>query len=131
MEDVKEILRKMEEEDGFFHQNHYHIVEATPNSVILKAELETTAMNPYGMAHGGFIYGLGDTVMGMLVAGLGQKGVTLNSTIQFLKPGRGKYLIAKGEIIKEGQNICFVRANIYNDENILIATMDSNYYNIK
>ncbi len=131
MEDTKEALRKIEEEEGFFHHNHYHIVEAKPGSVILKVELTKQSMNPYGIAHGGLIYGLGDTVMGLLVAGLGQQGITLNSNIQFLRPGKGKYLIAKGEIIKEGKNICFVRANVYNDEDDLIATMDSNYYNIK
>lgn len=125
----EDLLEKMKKE-GFFHHNHYEVVEIKQNSVILKANITEEALNPYGMAHGGFLFGLGDTAMGMLVKMSGITGVTLNSTINFLKPGRGEYIIAKGEMVKQGKKICYLKASIYDDKEQLIATMDANYYGI-
>ena len=45
-------------------------VEATEEACVLKAKVTKNSLNPYGIAHGGFIFGLGDTVLGMnLMAG--------------------------------------------------------------
>ena len=118
----------MEQEDGFFRHNNYKIIKAEKDNVILQAELGKNAMNPYDMAHGGFIFGLGDTVMGMLVRACGKRGVTQNATINFLRPGKGKYITAIGKLIKQGNKTCYARADIYDDEEKLIATMDSNYF---
>ena len=125
-----QLLDILENGEGFFHHNNYSVEEITEDNVILKAELTNNSMNPFGIAHGGFIFGLGDTVMGMLARKDGRNAVTLNANITYLKPGTGKYLIAKGEIIKQGKTTCYLRANIYNDEDKLIATMDSNYFYI-
>ena len=112
---------------GFFHHNHYEILEIQKDYVILKASLVEEAMNPYGTAHGGFIFGLGDTAMGMMVKACGKKGLTLNSTINFLKVARGNYITAKGVLVKQGKKICYTRAEIYDEESSLVATMDANY----
>ena len=124
----EELLRKMEQEEGFFHHNHYRVVKALKDEVILQADLEKNAMNPYDMAHGGFIFGLGDTAMGILVRACGKRGVTLNANVNFLRPGTGKYIKAIGKLIKQGKKTCYARADIYDEEERLIATMDSNYY---
>lgn len=125
---MNDVFKNMEEKDGFFKHNNYHVVEANENEVIIRANLTENSMNPYGMAHGGFIFGLGDTVMGMLAATIDKKALTLNANISYLAPGTGKYLIAKGEIVKKGKTISLLRANIYNDQKKLISTMESTYY---
>lgn len=125
---MNDVFKNMEEKDGFFKHNNYHVVEANENEVIIRADLTENSMNPYGMAHGGFIFGLGDTVMGMLAATIDKKALTLNANISYLAPGTGEYLIAKGEIVKKGKTISLLRANIYNDQKKLISTMESTYY---
>ena len=127
---VQDVLNKMENEDGFFHHNNYHIVDANENNITLRADLDSNSMNPYDMAHGGLIFGLGDTVMGMIAALSGKRAITLNANISYLLPGTGKYLIAKGEIVRSGRTTCVARANIYNDEEKLIAILSSTYYYI-
>jgi len=124
----EELLKKMEQEEGFFHHNNYQVVKADKEEVILKGSLVKNAMNPYDMAHGGFIFGLGDTAMGILVRVCGRRGVTLSSNINFLHPGTGEYITAKGKLIKQGKKTCYTRADIYDNEDHLIATMDANYY---
>ena len=125
---MNDAFKDLEEKAGLFKHNNYHVIEAIENEVIIRADITENSMNPYGMAHGGFIFGLGDTLMGMLAATVNKKALTLNANISYLAPGTGKYLIAKGEIVKKGKTISLVRANIYNDQKKLISTMESTYY---
>lgn len=125
--DIKKII---EDTDGFIKYNNYKIVEIKDNTATLEVELTKDTNNPYGFAHGGLIFGLGDTAMGIVARMSQKKAVTLDANITYLKPGVGKKIIAKGEMIKNGAHTCFLRANIYNDKDQLIATMDSNYFYI-
>jgi len=119
----------MENRDGFFKHNNYHVVEISKDSVIIEAVLTDSAMNPYGIAHGGFIFGLGDEAMGLLAYNNHQV-VTLDSSISYLAPGKGNKLYAKAEIVQAKHKMAFLKATIYNDKNELIATMSGTYYYI-
>ena len=126
----EEAIRKLIEEDGFFKHNNYEVVEATEEACTLKAKVTKNSLNPYGIAHGGFIFGLGDTVLGMASSVHGRPAVTLNSTINFLRPAKTEYIIAKAELVKEGKTTSYLQAKIYDDKDKLIASMDANYYYI-
>lgn len=129
--DYQQLLSDMENKNGFFKNNNFHVVEATKENCIVRADLTENSMNPYGIAHGGLIFGLGDVVMGMLARVANTKAVTLNANINYLKPGTGKYLIAKAKLIKVGKNTCVLSADIFNDKDELVATMNSNYFYLK
>jgi len=114
---------------GFIFHNHYELVESdNKEKAILKVKLSEEGINPYGVAHGGLIFGLGDTAMGLVAMNTGRSAVTLNSTINYLKPAIGEYLFAKAELIKNGKTTCYLRCDLYNDKDVLVATMDGNYY---
>ncbi len=124
----QEIYDTLEKKNGFFKHNNYHIIESNKEKVILRADITEESLNPYDMVHGGLIFGLGDTAMGALVREQGDSAVTLNSTINYLKPGKGKYITAVSELIKKGKTIYYLKANIYDENESLIASMDANYY---
>lgn len=127
----EELLKKMFTEEGFIKHNHYQMVEVEKGKkTIMKVDLEETTKNPYGVAHGGLIFGLGDTAMGVVARSTGRSAVTLNANITYLKPGKGKTLKAVAEMIKDGKTTCYIRCNFYNEQETLIATMDSNYFYI-
>ena len=126
----EELLEQMENEKGFFHHNHFHVIEANENNIEVKAMLDENSMNPYGIVHGGIIFGLGDTVMGMVAKSTGRKAITLDANINYFYPGKGSFLTAKAEMLKNGHTTCHLRAYIYDEDNRLIATMNSNYYYI-
>jgi len=128
--DYKKLLDDMENGAGFFKHNNFHVEKAAEDECIIRADLTENSMNPYGMAHGGLTFGLGDVAMGMLARATGKAAVTLSANINYLKPGTGKFLVAKAEMIKNGKTTCVLRANIYNDKEELVAVMDSNYYYI-
>ena len=127
----EELLKQMEEGAGFFHHNNYHVEKAVPGDVIVRVDLTEDSMNPYGIAHGGIIFGLGDVVMGMLAKGTGRKAVTLDANINYLRPGVGKYLKGQGEIIKDGNATCILQTSIYDDQERLVAVMRGTYYYIE
>ncbi len=125
--ETKESLEKLLENEGFVKTNNISVISATETTCTLRMEIKDNIKNPYQIVHGGATFGLGDTVMGMTTRMFGKKSVTLNSHISYLRPGTGKYLDATSEIIKKGKNICVLRANIYNDSNILVAVMEGTY----
>ena len=127
----KELVEKMEKSD-FINNNNYKVIDVIEGKkAILKGHITETSNNPYNIAHGGFIFGLGDTAMGVAASSTGKNAVTLSATINYLKPSTGKYLIAEAEVIKSGKKICYLQTNIYNDNEELVATMDSNYCYVK
>lgn len=127
----EEMIEKMEL-SGFINNNNYKVEEIVENkSAIIIGTITDTSNNPYDIAHGGYIFGLGDTAMGVAASSTGKKAVTLSATINYLKPSTGKYLKAVAEIIKNGSSTCYLRANIYNDKDELVAAMESNYYFVK
>ena len=123
---MTEELEKMN--NGFIKHHEFELVSQSKDKVVIKAPLKENTLNPYGMAHGGFIFSLGDTAMGVHCFTLNHQGVTLNASINYIKPGKGSYLTAESELIKEGSHISFFKANIYDEEHNLIANMESNYY---
>ena len=78
--------------------------------------------------HGGLIFGLGDTAMGLNCYLSGRNAITVNANINYLKAGKGSFITAESKIIKEGKHICFLNALIYDENHELIATMESTYY---
>lgn len=123
-----EIIKKIENDEGFIKNNNYHVIESTKETITIKAEITQNSMNPYGFVHGGFIFGLGDTVMGMLAATTEKKAVTMSANISYLKPAVGKYLIAKAEFLRCGKKACFLKTDIYNDKEEIVASMTGDFF---
>ena len=126
----KDLIEQLEKDDSFSKHNNYHIEKWNEEEAIIKADIDKNSLNPYGKVHGGFLFGLGDMVMGLRAASTGRRAVTLDCSINYLKPGEGKYLIAKARMLKPGKKVAFLSADIYNDKEELISTMNGNYYYI-
>lgn len=118
----------LNEQSGFLKHNDIIILENNENTSKVKMDITEKSLNPYGIVHGGLIFSMGDTVMGITVRYTGRNAVTLDGTINYLKPGKGKYLIATSEVVKIGKTTSVLKANIYNDKEELIAIMSATYY---
>lgn len=118
----------LNENNKFIKYNNIEIIEENANSSIAKLTITQNSYNPYNIVHGGLIFSLGDTVMGVTCRATGRKAVTLDANINFLHQGTGKYLIAKSELLKSGKTTCVLKANIYNYKEELIAVMNATYF---
>ena len=126
----KEEISLTFESNGFIKNNHYQLEEIKEDKVVVTAKITEEAKNPYGILHGGFIFGLGDTAMGIAAKVAGGNAVTLNANVSFLKPAKGNSLRAEAYTVKKGKTVSYIKADIFDEENRHIASMDSNYYYI-
>ena len=112
----QKILDTINATDGYNKHNGIKIVDFGEGCCTVEGELTKDAMNPMGMAHGGFVYSLCDVASGFAVGTRGCSCVTLSSNMSYLRPSTGKLLRAEGKIIKLGKTVAFVEVNVYNDE---------------
>ena len=115
--------------NGFIENNDYKFVEYKDNQLIVEAKLNDYSLNPYKIAHGGFIYGLMDTCAGLhILLETNKKAVTISSSINYVKACKGSKLIAKSKPIKIGKNICIIDVYAYNDKDEIVTTGTFNFY---
>ena len=82
---------------GEFLDYNNVVVSEDEKGYKVSVEITDRTLNPFDMVHGGLTFSLGDTVMGLETRKIsgGKTAVTLNASIEFLRPGKGKYLIAR------------------------------------
>ena len=89
-EEMLELARKtIEEMPGFIKHNNYKVEEITNEYTKMSVTLTEDSMNPNGVAHGGLLFGLADTTMGLLARTTGRNVTTINAQIDYLRPGKG------------------------------------------
>ena len=95
--------------------NGIRVVELTDEMCVTEGELRPEALNPWGMAHGGFIYSLCDVAAGVLVSRLERRGVTLSGNMYYLRPSKGTRLRAVGRMVKDGKTVALVQTEVFDD----------------
>jgi acyl-CoA thioesterase len=129
MEDLtnkaKEILKKQK---GFISANNYEVVKVMDHYCELEGIITDTSTNHLGIAHGGYIFGLADTAAGIAAMTDERVAVTIDSSIQYLKAGKGSKLKAVAKALKVGKSVGFFEVLIYDLEDSLIAKANINYF---
>ena len=115
------------------------------DNVGLKIEMKEELIgNPIkGILHGGAICSVLDVTGGTTAAmGVLKKMVgrpfeeigkrllnvgTIDLRVDYLRPGRGKYFLATGSVMRTGQKVAVVRMQLHNDEDVLIAVGTGTY----
>lgn len=129
MEDLtskaKEILKSQK---GFISANNYEVVKVMEHYCELEGIITDTSTNHLGIAHGGYIFGLADTAAGIAAMTDERVAVTIDSSIQYLKAGKGSKLKAVAKALKVGKSVGFFEVLIYDLEDSLIAKANINYF---
>ena len=94
----------------------------------MEVNITENSLNPYGIVHGGLIFTLADTSMGVITRATGKIAVTLNSQINYLLPAKCPKLISKAKAIKIGRTTALLTTEIFDDQNNLIASSNATYY---
>lgn len=117
----EEAIQRINDRCEFNKYNGIAVTDMGEDFCVVEGELKPEAMNPWGMAHGGFVYSLCDVAAGVAVSQLNRRGVTLSGNMYYLRPSVGKKLRAEGRIIKDGKTIVLVETNVYNDQGVHTA----------
>lgn len=124
----QQITDYIENNPGFIKHNNIHIEEIKDNYVKCYIDITEDSLNPSGIAHGGLLFGLADSTMGIAARTNGRNVVTINAQIDYLKPGIGKKIICISEPLKVGKTTAVYRANIYTEDNTLISTVTGTFF---
>ncbi|MCY2984620.1 MAG: PaaI family thioesterase [Planctomycetota bacterium] len=92
---------------------------------LVELEIDERLNNPMGRVHGGVLAALSDAAMGIAFGRTldpGQDFSTIDLHIHFMRPVRGKKLVARGEMIQRGLRIGYVRCVVTDDRGKEIAS---------
>lgn len=121
MEEIK--LNKIEVFDN------YKIEKYEYGNVTLSTEVKKSSLNYYGIAHGGYLFTLCDQVAGLVAISTGFEAVTLQSIINYFKPGKmGERLFVVGKCIHNGKTTKVVDIEIRNREDKLLTKNSCTMY---
>ncbi|TFG05444.1 MAG: PaaI family thioesterase [Promethearchaeota archaeon] len=105
------------------------IISAKRGEVLIEFEVRAEMANPTGLLHGGMQCAMMDDTIGVMTVTLGYEGflISIDFHVDYLgKVKVGEKVKVKGKMVREGRNIVHAIAEIYNMENELIATSNSN-----
>ncbi|KZY33442.1 phenylacetic acid degradation protein [Roseovarius sp. HI0049] len=87
-----------------------------PGAVEVEAPILPTSLQQQGLAHGGLTFAIGDSAAGYSALSVMPEDaeiVTSELKINFLAPGKGDKLIARGKVIKPGRRLVIVQSDVY------------------
>ena len=122
------IINSLKNEKGFMHNNGFKIIELTKEKCVLEYKIIESGLNPYGIVHGGLLFGLADSACGILSTMNEKKCVTTSANINYLNAAKGEKIIATATIIKDGKNIGYYKCDMEDENNKLLATATINLY---
>jgi len=123
----EDILEYFAKENGFSKYNKMQIDELTEEESILSCEITEDSLNPSKIVHGGLVFGLADTAMGTLAYMTGRGVVTVDSTINYLRPTKGNKITCIAKPIKIGKTLGVYKATIYNEDGTETAYITGTY----
>jgi len=111
----------------FQHFVGIEVIQLGDGKSVLQLELKDYHFNLYGIPHGGVHATLLDIAMGTAASFPDNSGkevdsVTLNLSVDYIAPPASKILIAKGKVTKKGKSIAYCTAEIFDEDQSLIAS---------
>ncbi len=101
----------------------YQATMLNEKEVLLTTKVTEKSLNPYGMAHGGFLFTLADSVAGLTTVASGSYSVTLQSNIHYMKAAKlGDSLSVIGSCTHDGSRTKVVEVKIENQDKQLLAS---------
>ena len=121
------IIKYFNKFEGFIKHNNIYLDSLDEDKAVLYAKITEDSLNPGEIVHGGLLFGLSDTAMGALCYLTGKKVVTVNSSINYLKPCVGEKIKCIATPIKTGKSIGVYKAEIYNEDDELAAVVTGTF----
>ena len=106
------------------------LVEIALGRAKLSLTIKDDLKRNYGIVHGGAIASLIDSATAFATLSLleaGQRTTTIDMTVQFLRPLSSGHAIAEAKVVRAGRRIFSVSADVYDDNQNLVATALSTY----
>ena len=107
------------------------LLKCEKGEVSIRVSVNESNTNPYGMAHGGFLYTLCDNLAGLIGYTLGYYTVTLQAGINYLKGADlNDVLTVEGKTLHCGKSTDVTEVNIYNESGTHLVRAEFTMFNI-
>jgi len=101
----------------------------TAEGIGLELDIDEKHANIYGIAHGAVLFALADTAMGWACYDKGMQVVTLDSSVNFIKPApQGVKLYAVGKILHAGKKTVVTEGSIYDEAGNLYLKAQGTFF---
>lgn len=128
-QEIIEFLEERCDEIGFRRLCGMQFVSFENDKLILSMEITPQVSNRHGIAHGGALSGLLDTVMGLTCIIFGKNVVTSNLNVNFIRgPRIGTTVYASAEILHSGTSVMVTEAKCYDEKGTLYASATGSFY---
>jgi len=114
--------------DGYANLSHITITKLQDRYAEGELTVAPDTLNPRGIVHGGCLTTLADTVSGVAAHSTGLTCVTLNCSINFLRPAQGEKIYCRARVEKSGRTIQVCQAVLTNDQGETVATGTFTFY---
>ena len=114
-------MERINRDNHFLQSSRMKVTDAGDGYATVEMKIDEQILNIYGLVHGGAIFSLADTAAGAASFTTGRESVTLNSSINFLRPGTGGKLRACATKIHAGRTTGVYEVFIYNDLDVLLS----------
>ncbi len=114
--ETKQSLEKKIAECGFWNHLGIKLIKIEEGYVEASLELKEEYTQHHGVAHGGLLTTLADSVAGyagVSVTDSEKNVLTVELKMSFLRTARGKILYGKGRVIKSGKLLHFCEAEVF------------------
>ncbi|WP_171016729.1 PaaI family thioesterase [Pseudalkalibacillus caeni] len=137
MEVLEDLLKSLQRKQNGLHRTYIASMlgiksrlldDGTYESII---PIKPIAQNTLNIIHGGITSTLIDTAMGSLVnqhLPVNKAAVTLDMKINFLSKGIGTFIRCNAEIVHKEESRWVTRADVYRNDEKLIATATGNFF---
>lgn len=115
------LMERLNSSSKFLQSNDMKIIEVRHGYAKIEMIIDEQILNIHGFVHGGALFSLADTVAGAASFATGRDSVTLNGSINYIKPGRGGKLIGIAQEISSGRTTGVYEVFIFNDQEVLLS----------
>lgn len=117
--------------DPWAVENGIHISSMQPEMTEGIMMINSSNSQQYGTVHGGVLVAFADSVGGHSLAACGKMVVTQSSTVNFIRPAAGRYILCRARPVKVGRRACVVSVEQTNDKGEVVTTALFTYVPIK
>lgn len=127
-EDLRKIKEYHTNNSAFSKAMNIEILDINKGYAKTIMELKSEHKNSVGITHGGAIFALVDTTLGVAATSYGVCVVTASANISYIKPAQKSPLTAEAKEISNTRRLGTYEVKVYDGDNSLIAVAQATMY---
>jgi uncharacterized protein (TIGR00369 family) len=127
--ETTELVRSEFEKQEVMRSLGASLGKASPGSVEIELPFKESLTQQHGYIHAGIVTTIADSACGYAAWSLSPSGsevLTVEYKVNFLSPAKGRKLVARGSVIRQGRTLTVCAADVFavaNHKERLVATM--------